>query len=141
MVDRLRPQCVVSPYVIPPETEWRNIVGALSFIRDHVKPAIGDVRVVSAFRDEAFNACVGGAAESAHRSFYALDLVPLDNDVTRDVLIESLCTVHAAHGYRARIGLGIYGGVRFHVDARSYRGWGADHRSASFPCERSEPRP
>jgi uncharacterized protein YcbK (DUF882 family) len=122
--------------VVPPEQEWPNILGALRFIRDHVEPVIGEVRVVSAYRDEAFNACLGGAPASAHRTYHALDLAPVDAAVTRDVLIERLCAAHAREGPRAGIGLGVYGGVRFHVDARSYRGWGADHRASSFPCRK-----
>jgi Peptidase M15 len=134
IADRLKPKCLVEPFVAPPDKDWPNIVPALRFIRDHVKPAIGDVRVVSAYRDPAFNACVGGAPASAHKEFHAVDLLPVDRAVTRDRLISTLCAIHQREGARAGIGLGIYGGRRFHLDARSYRGWGADRRSASFPC-------
>jgi hypothetical protein len=134
IADRLKPKCLVEPFVAPPEKVWPNIVPVLRFIRDHVEPAIGDVRVVSAYRDPAFNACVGGAPASGHKEFHAFDLLPVDRAVTRDRLISRLCAIHRREGARAGIGLGIYGGRRFHIDARSYRGWGADHRSASFPC-------
>ena len=139
MVDRLRPECSASPFAVPAETRWSNIVPALRFIRDHVEPTIGSVRVVSAFRDDAFNACIGGAPASAHRSYHALDLVPLDHAVTREVLIERLCALHASEGPANDVGLGIYSGVRFHIDARSYRGWGGDHRAGSFPCQTGPP--
>lgn len=134
IADRLRPKCLVEPFVAPPDKDWPKIVPVLRFIRDHVEPVIGDVRVVSAYRDPAFNACVGGAPASAHRGFYAIDLLPVDRAVTRDRLISTLCAIHQREGARAGIGLGIYRGRRFHLDARSYRGWGADYRSDSFPC-------
>lgn len=134
IVDRLRARCVQAPFVEPPEELWPNIVATLRFVRDHVEPAIGEVRAVSGFRDEAFNACVGGAPASAHRQFYAVDLVPLDRRVSRETLIERLCVVHAREGPAGNVGLGIYRARRFHIDTRRYRGWGADHRAASFPC-------
>lgn len=134
LVDQIRPECASEPYVMPPEAQWRDIVPALLFIRDHVKPAIGDLRVVSGYRDEAFNTCIGGARRSAHRGYYALDLVPVNESVSRADLIATLCPIHETDGVRAHIGLGIYSGRRFHIDARGYRGWGGDHHSASFPC-------
>lgn len=134
LVDQLRPDCSSEPFLAPPETEWRNIVPALRFIRDHVKPAVGEVRVMSGYRDEAFNACVRGAALSAHRSYQALDLVPVDDAIDREALISILCPIHATEGSRAHVGLGIYHARRFHIDARGYRGWGHDHHAATFPC-------
>ena len=44
LVDQIRPQCSPEPFVQPPEDVWRNIVPALRFIRDQVKPAVGEVR-------------------------------------------------------------------------------------------------
>lgn len=134
IVDRLAPECVVEAFVAPPEEYWPRIVPALRFIRDYVEPAVGAVTVASSFRDEAFNACVGGASQSAHRGFYALDLVPRDAAVTREVLIERLCPIHARDGRRFDIGLGIYQARRFHIDARGFRGWGGDYRRVTFPC-------
>ena len=141
LTDQLRDQCVAGPFMPPPEEAWAHIIPALRFIRDHVKPAIGDVRVVSSYRDEAFNACVQGAPQSAHRHFYALDLVPVDRAVSRRQLIQTLCPIHARDGARASIGLGIYAGQRFHIDARGFRGWGVDYHRATFPCDgRNNPR-
>lgn len=134
MVDQIRPQCAREAFVQPPDAEWRNLVPALRFIRDYVKPAVGEVRVMSGYRDEAFNTCIGGASRSAHRAFQALDMVPVDEAVSRADLIALLCPIHETEGRSARIGLGIYSARRFHIDARGYRGWGGDHRGATFPC-------
>jgi len=135
LADRLHPECVSAPYVIPDEALWPNILPALGFIRDHVKPAVGEVIVVSAYRDEAFNTCIRGAPLSAHQSFHALDLVPANRALGRGDLIALLCPIHDGAGARDGIGLGIYSGLRFHIDARSFRGWGADYRRATFPCD------
>jgi hypothetical protein len=134
MMDRLRRRCMRTLFVEPPEASWSNIVTTLRFVRDHVEPAVGEVRVVSAYRDETFNVCVGGAPASAHRGFYAVDLIPMNPRITRASLIDRLCAIHAREGPSRRIGLGIYRAQRFHIDTRSYRGWGHDHRGASFPC-------
>lgn len=134
MVDRIILRCATQPFSMPPEEMWPQIVPTLRYLRDHVEPAIGDVTVVSSYRDDAFNACVQGATRSAHRSYQALDLEPADHGVNRAELISALCPVHRRFGPRQHIGFGIYDGVRFHVDARSYRGWGADRKGASFPC-------
>ncbi len=134
LTDRKNPECVIEPYTLPPEELWPRIVPALRFIRDHVKPSIGDVAVASSYRDEVLNECVHGASLSAHRNFYALDLVPVDAAISRERLIETLCPIHARQGRRLAIGLGIYRARRFHVDARGYRGWGEDFHGATFPC-------
>jgi hypothetical protein len=134
MVDQLNPRCARTRFAAPPAALWPAMFATLRLLRDHVAPAVGPVDIVSAWRSEAFNTCLGGAVRSAHRDFIALDLVPLDPAITRADLIARLCAVHRAEGRAARFGLGIYSGRRFHIDTRSFRGWGADHRAASFPC-------
>jgi hypothetical protein len=134
LTDRLAPQCVVEPFTMPPEEMWTHIVPTLRFVRDHVEPAIGEVTVASAYRDQAFNECVRGASRSMHRGFHALDLVPRDLAVTREQLIAALCPLHAREGARFDIGMGIYSARRFHIDATRYRRWGADFHAASSPC-------
>ena len=134
LTDQNGPKCDAEPFIAPPEETWLHILPALRFIRDHIEPAIGDVRVVSAYRDEAFNTCVRGAPRSAHREYYALDLVP-DRAINRATLIRTLCPIHSDQGAAAQIGLGIYAGQRFHIDARGFRGWGSDYHRATFPCD------
>jgi hypothetical protein len=133
--DRMARECVIEPFVMPPEELWSRIVPALRYIRDHVEPVIGDVTVASGYRDRVFNECVGGASQSAHRRFHALDLFPVDRTITRERLIEVLCPIHAREGARLNIGMGIYRARRFHIDATRYRGWGEDFRRATFPCD------
>jgi hypothetical protein len=42
------------------------------------------------------------------------------------MLIRDLCSAHARRGGPYGVGLGFYVGVRFHVDTRKYRSWGAE---------------
>ena len=126
-------QCDGPPFEVAPMTEWTHIAKTLQFVRNHVEPVIGPVEVVSGFRDEALNQCAHGAPQSAHRHFYAIDMVPL-GAVSRAGLMKSLCKIHDLRGKEYDIGLGFYSGVRFHVDSQRYRLWGADGHAATSPC-------
>ena len=117
-------KCAAEPFEVPPATEWPNLVETLRYVRDHVVPVVGPVEAVSVYRNAALNACAAGAPESAHRHLYAVDLVPL-RPTTRDALMRGLCAIHAWQGGGFDVGLGFYKGLRFHVDSKKYRKWGA----------------
>ena len=121
------------PWSMPPRALWGHIVPTLAFIRDEVVPRIGPVRVESGWREPKLNACAGGAGHSAHALFYALDLKP-QRAVSQKTMIEAICKVHRERGAAAKIGLGFYGGVRFHVDTKGFRRWGSDNHSGTSPC-------
>lgn len=126
--------CNGPPFEVPPPHHWPGMARTLRFIRDHVRPALGPVEAVSGYRNEALNACAQGAATSAHRDFFALDLVPL-RPVERIDLFRTLCRVHAQFGAGSGVGLGFYAFQRFHVDTRSFRRWGsAGPRGNESPC-------
>ncbi|MDE2181876.1 MAG: peptidase M15 [Alphaproteobacteria bacterium] len=127
-------QCHLAwPYSLPPRPLWPHIVATLAFVRDEVVPAIGPVIAESAYRDPGLNGCAGGAPHSAHALFYAVDLVPA-GAIARATLISTLCRVHRERGQAHAIGLGFYGGVRFHIDSMRYRLWGADDHRDTSPC-------
>ena len=126
-------QCSGPRFEVAPIGEWTHIAATLKFVRNHVVPVIGPVEVVSGFRDDALNQCAGGAKESAHRHFYAIDMVPLGG-IGRTAMMRSLCRIHDLRGEGYDIGLGFYSGTRFHVDSKGFRRWGADGKSASSPC-------
>lgn len=121
------------PFAVPPRSLWPAMVPTLRYIRDHVVPAVGPVRVVSGYRDPVANVCFKGARASRHLRFAALDLTP-QRPLTREQLIGALCPLHAQTGARFAVGLGIYRVTRFHIDAAGYRRWGADYRGATSPC-------
>lgn len=120
-------------FEVAPPAEWPHIARSLHYIKEHVIPAIGPVQAVSGYRDDALNHCARGAPESAHRHFYAVDLVPV-RAIGRAGLIRSMCATHQGWGRSYDIGLGFYNGVRFHIDSKSFRRWGPDGSGATSPC-------
>ncbi len=126
--------CSGPRFEVAPMAEWTNIAGTLKFVKNHVEPVIGDVEAVSGFRNAELNQCSGGAKASAHRHFYALDLVPANDGLDRSAMIRSVCKVHDLRGDDYGIGLGFYTGNRFHVDSKGFRRWGADGKGATSPC-------
>lgn len=127
-------QCAADRFEVAPADKWDNMVTTLAFVRDEVRPAIGDVEALSVYRNETLNACSNGAPKSAHRMFFAMDLAPVSADVTRDGMIRSICTAHGRNGRIYNTGLGFYSGVRFHVDSSGFRKWGPDGSGATSPC-------
>jgi hypothetical protein len=123
-------KCASQPFEIPPSSEWPHIVQTLRYVRDYVIPAVGPVEAVSGYRNPALNLCAGGAPESAHKHYSAIDLVPL-RPTTREALMRTLCGVHGRRGLAYEVGLGFYAFLRFHVDTAKYRRWNMDPAVAS----------
>ena len=124
-------RCAGQPFEIPPTSEWPHVVQTLRYIRDYVIPAVGPVEPVSGYRNPALNSCAGGAEESAHKHYSAIDLVPL-RLTTREQLMQTLCAVHGRRGPAYDVGLGFYAFLRFHVDTTKYRRWNMDPAVASL---------
>ena len=125
--------CSGPRFEVAPVAEWQHISETLGYVKNHVRPVIGEVQAMSGYRNEALNQCSGGAKASAHRHFYALDLVPV-KPIDRPAMIRSLCAIHNFRGQDYDIGLGFYRGNRFHVDSKGFRRWGSDGRGATSPC-------
>ena len=126
--------CGAEPFEAPPRDKWDHIVTTLKFVHDDVIPAVGQVEVVSGYRNAKLNACSDGAPKSAHREFFALDLTPVNAAVDRSAMIRSVCAAHARDGASYNAGLGFYTGRRFHVDSNGFRKWGANGKGATSPC-------
>jgi hypothetical protein len=126
-------ECDGPRFEVAPFTEWQHIAATLRFVRAHVVPVIGEVEAVSGYRNDRLNSCAKGAPESAHRHFYAIDLMPL-RDLTRVGLIRSICAIHQFRGRDYDIGLGFYTGLRFHLDSKGFRRWGPDGKGETSPC-------
>ena len=126
-------RCSAQPFEVPPTAAWPNIVAALRYVGAYVEPRIGQVEAVSVYRNPALNACAGGAQESTHKTLGAVDMVPLV-PTTREALMTRLCDLHLASGERFWIGLGLYKGLRFHVDNRKFREWGMEGARGTFGC-------
>lgn len=126
-------ECSAERFEVAPVQQWKNIVNTLAFVKNEVVPAIGTVEALSAYRNEDLNSCSGGRPGSAHRMFFAMDLVPAA-DIERAEMISEICEAHTEDGASYKTGLGFYGGLRFHVDSSGYRKWGPDGRRTSSPC-------
>ena len=124
-------KCGAQPFELPPTSEWPHIVQTLRYVRDYVIPAVGPVEPVSGYRNPHLNQCAGGAPESAHKHYSAIDLVPL-RPTTREGLMRTLCSAHARRGPDYGVGLGFYAFLRFHVDTTKYRRWNMDPAVASL---------
>ncbi|MEQ1510634.1 MAG: D-Ala-D-Ala carboxypeptidase family metallohydrolase [Sphingopyxis sp.] len=134
--------CRAAPFIMPPRRTWPNILPALKLVRERVVPAVGAVEVASAFRGPALNDCSGGAGQSRHMTFSALDLEPKDQpDATASFTL--LCRAWRRAGSASRWGLGAYydpdhprwnRAGRFHVDGTGWRTWGFSKRRASSGC-------
>lgn len=117
--------CGAQPFEVPPTEEWPHIVQTLRYVRDYVIPDLGPVEPVSAYRNPALNVCAGGAPESAHKHYSAIDMVPL-RPMTREAMMKALCPDHSQHGAAYGAGLGFYAFMRFHVDSQKFRRWNMD---------------
>ena len=60
-------------------------------------------------------------------------MVPL-TPTTREALMTKLCGLHEESGERFFIGLGLYKGLRFHIDAKKFREWGMESVQGHFGC-------
>ena len=123
-------KCGGAPFELPPTSEWPHIVQTLRYVHDYVIPAVGPIEAVSGYRNPVLNVCAGGAPESAHKHYSAIDLVPLQ-PTTREELMRRLCAVHSRRGPDYDVGLGFYAFLRFHVDTTKFRRWNMDPAVAS----------
>lgn len=126
-------KCSQPAFEVPPPELWANIVNSLRYVRDEVKPAVGEVEALSAYRNPVLNQCAGGSPDSVHKSNTAVDLVPR-YPFDRNALMSRLCTVHARSGRRYGAGLGFYVGIRFHIDVSTYRNWGVTAEEGGDQC-------
>jgi hypothetical protein len=126
-------KCGHQPFEVPPTEHWPNIVNALRYIGAFVEPLIGEVEPVSAYRNPLLNSCAKGAATSTHLTGGGIDMVPL-RPVTRERLMEALCRLHLDKGSWNNIGLGLYKGLRFHIDTRKFREWGMAGAAGGYGC-------
>ena len=109
-------------FAVPPRALWITIVPTLRVVRDRVVPLVGPVRAASGFRTREFNVAAQGAKSSAHLEFGAVDLLPV-RGWRREDLHATLLRMHEESSASDSIGLGLYDGVRFHIDTRSKRRW------------------
>ena len=109
-------------YAIPPREKWPAMLITLQFVKRELIPLIGPVEVQSGFRTRSYNLAAGGASRSKHMEFSALDLRP-QRQYPRELLHRRLKRLWQQRGKHWELGLGLYSGVRFHIDTGGYRSW------------------
>lgn len=98
----------------PPASLWSTLATTACFA-DAIRARLGhSVIILSAYRSEAYNACIGGATRSQHKRFCALDIVPRGTSVSR--LWEVARAIRAETPSFAG-GIGRYGSF-VHIDTR-----------------------
>jgi len=115
-------QHALSPYAFPSREYWERMANTLTFIRVDLIPRIGPVEVLSGFRTKHYNFVAGGAPRSRHLTFSALALRPL-RKIDRKRLHATLQKIWHSRGKKRNLGMGLYNGLRFHVDTGGYRQW------------------
>jgi hypothetical protein len=130
-------RCGGVEFAVPPRAQWDGIVPTLSLVRDLGSAGlIREARVVSAWRDEAFNGCEGGSRRSRHVANNAVDIEFVADSITT----RRLCGFWRREGAARQFGLGFYASTKIHVDTSGFRTWGHDfHRGSSLCLDRSAP--
>ena len=126
-------KCGHQPFEVPPTTAWPNIVAALRYVGAFIEPVIGQVEPVSVYRNPSLNVCAKGALTSTHLTAGAVDMVPL-RPISREALMVTLCRIQRDKGSWNSIGLGFYKGLRFHIDSKKAREWGAAGAHGGYGC-------
>ena len=108
-------------FEVPPVSAWPNIVAALRYVGTYVTPRIGPVEVVSVYRipgsTPAPVALHSALTSTSARSTWSLEA---DHSGSAD---DAALPDHQASGERFWVGLGLYIGIRFHIDSKKYREW------------------
>ena len=106
---------------LPPANLWDNIVPTLD-MADQLRELFGKpLKILSAYRSPAYNKAIGGAPNSFHRKFMALDLAPLKGGSTETKRLQGCTEILINKGILTG-GVGRYGwGV--HLDCGPRRDW------------------
>jgi len=100
----------------PPESLWPNILPALRALQA-LRTRLGKPIILnSVYRSPAYNSAIGGAAQSAHMDFRAIDFHVVDEKSGPADWISTLRAMRSAGGFTG--GLGAYE-TFCHIDSRS----------------------
>ena len=132
-------QCYSKRFAVPPKKYWKNVVESLQLVEklNHID-YYQHYTITAIYRNPELNRCVQGASRSKHLYNYAVDfhvLAPKEtNQKAREALVKKMCQFWRKEGENFKMGLGVYGNNRYHIDTQGYRTWGKDYKSTSSPC-------
>lgn len=126
-------------FSIPPKKYWNNLKSSLILLEKlHQNEYFKTYTITATYRNPELNRCVEGAKKSKHLQNFAVDFHILNPKETHKAdsqkLQKKLCDFWRKEGKRYKMGFGVYGNNRFHIDTQSYRTWGKDYTVKSSPC-------
>ena len=124
---------------MPPPEYWPNLVQTLRFIHEQVVPADRPGRGRFGLSQPDAQPAAPAGRRKARTAIIRRSTWSRLRPTTREMLIRDLCNAHARRGGPYGVGLGFYVGVRFHVDSRKYRSWGAEGPGRATPAMSSPP--
>jgi len=132
-------KCYSKRFSIPPKHYWKNVVSSLQLLEKlNENEYFKTYTITAIYRDPQLNKCVGGAGKSKHLYNFAVDFHVLNpkesNEQDRKLLVQKMCQFWKKEGKNFKMGLGVYGNNRYHIDTQGYRTWGKDFKSISSPC-------
>ncbi len=132
-------KCEALRFAIPPKAFWKNVVSSLQLVEKlNSNDYFQSYTITAIYRDPELNKCIGGAGKSKHIYNYAVDFYVLNpkESVEKDRidLQKKICQFWKVEGKNFKMGLGVYGHNRYHIDTQGYRTWGKDFKSKSSPC-------
>lgn len=118
------------PSIVPPPGKLlTNIKYTVSFADNLREEWGGPVQVNSGYRPPLYNEIIGGADDSAHTYFYALDLVPVNGKIAKwHDFVQSKMKDYKGTAPDRPTGMGLYDwGVHIDINKR-YAGYDKDRR-------------
>lgn len=105
---------------LPPRDRWSEMVPTLRLLGELGTAAGASFDVRSAYRSDVVNALSGGALNSSHMSFAALDVTPTEKRGAFEAVAKQYWWTR---GRGESFGLGFYRPGRVHVDTLGFRRW------------------
>lgn len=120
-------RCQAEPFEVPPPSNWPDVRTTLRLVRElRQRQLLPSFDVHSAYRNPALNECAHGAAQSAHKTHFALDIATTGDP---SVWLAGLCRFWRDEGRLWQMGLSRYASGRIHIDTKRYRTWGNTGRT------------
>ena len=135
----LKAECMDYRFNLPPKKYWKNLIQPLKLLEKlQATGYFAHYKIVSIYRSQESNDCARGVSGSRHLKNLAIDFQTLNEQKQHypdhEVMEQKLCQFWRKEGKKYRLGLGVYGKQRFHIDTHGYRTWGKDFSSKSSPC-------
>lgn len=132
-------RCYSKRFAIPPRRYWKNVVSSLQLVEKlNRNEYFKRYTITAVYRSPELNKCINGAEKSKHLYHYAVDFHVLNPTETvesdRNLLVKKMCQFWKVEGKHFKMGLGVYGNNRYHIDTQAYRTWGKDFKSTSSVC-------